>query len=300
MTTIDTIDDLLRLVRENDEVRAALRREVLTEELLALPAQFIGMQETQTSMQESIVSLQETQNSILETIASMQESIVSLQETQNSILETIASMQESIVSLQETQNSILEEIREMRRDISALHGMFRQQHEDFGRFRGNYASDAVKNNRGEIARLFARQRNMRRRVRVRILGSEELSDMLDEHYDAVSDLSLRERSWETFYVPDMIVEVTERRSSEPGFYIAVEASYTGHEEDMLRAVDHANILRCATGQDAYAVVAGVRIGPSLQGKTIKDASHLVSLDNKEDDALWYQLVEQDLEPLDPT
>ena len=278
MTTINTIDDLLRLVREDDEVRAALRREVLTEELLALPAQFIAMRETQASMQE-------TQNSMLE--------------TQNSMLDTIASMQESIASLQETQNFILEEIRDMRRDISALHGMFRQQHEDFGRFRGNYASDAVKNNRGEIARLFARQRNMRRRVRVRILGSEELSDMLDEHYDAVADLNLRERSWETFYVPDMIVEVTERRSSEPGFYIAVEASYTGHEEDMSRAVDHANILRCATGQDAYAVVAGVRIGPSLQGKTIKDASHLVSLDNKEDDALWYQLVEQDLEPLDP-
>ena len=124
MTSIDTIEDLLRLVREDEEIRAALRREVLTEELLALPAQFIAMQETQASMQQS-----------------MQQSMVALQETQ-------ASMQESMVALQETQNSMLEEMRESRRDISALHGMFRQQHQDFGRFRGNYAADAARRNRG--------------------------------------------------------------------------------------------------------------------------------------------------------
>ena len=38
MTTIDTIDDLLRLVREDEEVRAALRREVPTEELRIPPS----------------------------------------------------------------------------------------------------------------------------------------------------------------------------------------------------------------------------------------------------------------------
>ena len=139
MTSIDTIEDLLRLVREDEEIRAALRREVLTEELLALPAQFIAMQETQASMQETLVALQETQ-------ASMQESMVALQETQ-------ASMQESMVALQETQNSMLEEMRESRRDIGALHGMFRQQHQDFGRFRGNYAADAARRNRGRSPRF---------------------------------------------------------------------------------------------------------------------------------------------------
>ena len=40
MTTIGTIEDLLRLLRENEEFRAAVRRELLTEELLALPQRF--------------------------------------------------------------------------------------------------------------------------------------------------------------------------------------------------------------------------------------------------------------------
>ena len=276
MTTIDTIEDLLRLVRENEEVRAALRREVLTEELLALPAQFIAMRETQASMQQ-------TQNSILETQASMLESLVALQE--------------SFVAMQETQNSMLEELREMRRDISALHGMYRQQHEDFGRFRGSYAADAARRNRGDIALIFARLRSMRN-LRVRALDSDERSDMLDEHYDAVTALNLRDRAWQTFDVPDLIAEVTARRSSTPGFFIVVEASYTGDMEDLLRATDHAKILRSATGLDAYPIVAGVRIGPSIRDKVFEDVTHFIRI-NDEDTALWYQISEAHMEPPDP-
>ena len=40
MTTINTTEDLLRVVRENKEFREAMRRELLTEELLELPARF--------------------------------------------------------------------------------------------------------------------------------------------------------------------------------------------------------------------------------------------------------------------
>ena len=57
-----TIEDLLRIVRENEEFRAALRRELLTDELLALPAQFAVMLETQNRMLADIAELRQTQN----------------------------------------------------------------------------------------------------------------------------------------------------------------------------------------------------------------------------------------------
>ena len=290
MTTIDTIDDLLRLVREDEDVRAALRREILTEELLALPAQFIAMQETQSVILERMASLEERQNSMQETQNSMLERLASLEERQNS-------MQETQNSMLETQNSILEEIRDIHKSISALHGMFRQQHEDFGRFRGGYAADAARRHRGQIAGIFARLRGMRY-LRIRELSSEERSDLLDEHYDAVFALNLRERAWLTFDVPDLVAEVTARRSSTPGFYIAVEASYTGDTEDLQRATEHAKILRTATGKDAYAVVAGVRIGPNILGKVYHDVTDFIYEDD-EDTALWYQLTEAHFEPFDP-
>ncbi len=37
MTTVNTIDDLIRILREDPEAREAVRREILSEELLALP-----------------------------------------------------------------------------------------------------------------------------------------------------------------------------------------------------------------------------------------------------------------------
>lgn len=46
MVTINTADDLIRVVRENPEFRAAMRRELLTEELLDLPRRFAEYTET--------------------------------------------------------------------------------------------------------------------------------------------------------------------------------------------------------------------------------------------------------------
>ena len=37
MTTMDTVEDFLRVLRERPDVREAVRREILTEEILALP-----------------------------------------------------------------------------------------------------------------------------------------------------------------------------------------------------------------------------------------------------------------------
>ena len=57
MTTINTIEDFLRVVRENEELRSAVRRELMTEEVLALPGQFAVMLKTQNSMLERLDSV---------------------------------------------------------------------------------------------------------------------------------------------------------------------------------------------------------------------------------------------------
>ena len=54
MTTINTADDLIEVLKSDDKVRSAVRRELLTEELVALPERFDQMLETQTSILENI------------------------------------------------------------------------------------------------------------------------------------------------------------------------------------------------------------------------------------------------------
>ena len=52
MTTTDTMEDIIRIMREQPDVREEIRRLILTEELLALPAQFAVMRQEQTEMRQ--------------------------------------------------------------------------------------------------------------------------------------------------------------------------------------------------------------------------------------------------------
>ena len=54
-TMINTADDLIRAVRENEEFRAAMRRELLTEELLELPRRFEEYREANDRRLDTLV-----------------------------------------------------------------------------------------------------------------------------------------------------------------------------------------------------------------------------------------------------
>ena len=138
-----------------------------------------------------------------------------------------------------------------------------------------------------------------RRIYVRPLANDELRETLAKSASALEEINLRDEAWDTFVRPDLVAEVTELHSGEnPQYYIAVEASFTGHVKDVDRATDHARILRCATGQDAYAVVAAVRMDPNIENRLFDDAAKFLDA-NDEDAALWYPLVEENPEPPDP-
>lgn len=293
MTTINTIHDLHRILVEHPEWRSDLRRVLLTEELLTLPSQFAEMIETQNRILTEQAEQRQSQNRMLETQ-------VTMLETQNNILAELAELRQTQDSMLETQNSMLVEQGYIRTDIHELHGMYRRQHEDMARFRGNYASDAARTSSVDIARLFARLRGLRR-IYVRPLTLEERGDLLGDNYAAVDALHLRSRSWDTFLSPDYLAEVSELRArNKPLFYVAIEASFTGNREDLQRATDHARILRCATELDAYPVVASVRMNRDIEGIVFDDTRvERFTLANDENAALWYRLDEYEMEPLDP-
>lgn len=171
---------------------------------------------------------------------------------------------------------------------------------DLHRFRGNYASFAANKDDILIAGAFGDLRGMRS-IDARRLSGTELSDLLRYNPDAVSELGLRKRVERTFLRPDLIAEVTELYGDddrEPKFYIAVEASYTANEEDLLRATDHAKILRHVTGLDAYPVIASVRLDSALDGRVFHDVAQFV-VSGDADAVVWYELATEDMEPLDP-
>ena len=222
------------------------------------------------------------------------EELLALPQTVAALTDNVSALAKSIEEYKHSTDRLLSRIVER---LDRQHEMYRRQHDDLARFRGNYAVDTARDRDTEVAELFARQSGMRR-IQVRPLAKDDLDHMLNENTQAVEALRLRDRAWLTFPKADIIAEVTERRNPSLGFYIAIEASYTASTEDVLRATDHAKILRCVTGLDAYAVVAGARTSPSIRDSVFDEVAQLTEASN-EDRALWFQLDEDELEPPDP-
>ena len=240
MVIINTADDFIRALDADPDLRRRVQRAIMTDEVLALPAQFAEMLKTQNEMLK-------------------------------------------------TQNEIL-------KDLRAQHGSIRRLQGDFGRFRGNYAHDAMGRNRVEIASPFARVLNMRR-LRLDVLTENARNTMLDESYDKLDKSGIPEDAWDTFVQGDLIARVSARGGSGE-FYLAVEASFTGMPRDLERATNHARILRCATGIEAYAVVAAVRLSPAIGDSVVVDVDGYIAANN-EAMAFWYPLDEEEMERDDP-
>ena len=257
-----------------------------------------SLRQDSNALRRDTDSLRETQNAMLDELKSLRQDsnalrrdTDSLRETQNALLETLATL---LKEHAETRRDIVS----IRGDIGALHGMYRRQHDDFARFRGNYAIDAARRNVYEIARLFFQQRRMRW-IEYSTLDRTALNGLLNENYEALDTLGLSNEALNSFPEADLVISVSDRRGSIQGFHIAVEASFTGHDDDVRRATDRARIIRCATGQDAYAVVAAVRLDQYMDRIRIHENATTYLEENNENDALWYPLVERDLEPPDP-
>ena len=109
MTTRDTVEDIMRVLREQPDVLAEIRRIILTDELLALPAQFIEMRKTQAAMQKTQVKILEVQNDHSAQFIEMRGEIRDIVQTQNEhsrILETHTS-----------------DIAELKNDVGILKGL---------------------------------------------------------------------------------------------------------------------------------------------------------------------------------
>ena len=269
MTTINTSDDLLRVLHENPEFRATIRRELLTAELLKVPRNIAALLEHATATNRRL----------------------------DGIEGRLDQVDGRLVGIEG-------DIKEVKEDIDGLGEAHRRELQAQSSFHGNYAQSAASKDDLEIAGLFAGLRGIARIVTGQV-GRSMLTTWLRDKSDELEALGLRPRAWRTFLRPDIIAWVKDLYAdddADPEFYIAVEASYTSEAEDILKVTDHAKILRAATGLDAYPVVAAVmlddELAPEMESRLYYHVERFIE-DNDEDAALWYRLDSADLRPSEP-
>ena len=319
MATIDTTDDLLRLVREDSDFRATMRRELLTAELLEVPQRLTALEQSTAALIEYTNATNRRLDNIEADITVMKDDITVMKAdiaaTKNDITvmkadiaatkNDITVMKADIAVTKDDVAATKSDIGVIKSDINGLGEAFRQEVQAQSSYRGAHAQTAANRDRVRISNLFAQFHDIRRTDAMPVRRNTLKTWLQGENVAMVESLNLRERAWETFLEPDIVAAVHDLMAdddAEPAFYIVVEASYTGETEDINKATDHAKIVRAVTGLDAYPVVAAVQLDdqmePGVRNRLYDDVQQFVEANDAES-AFWYPLGSADLRPTEP-
>ena len=228
MTVIHTADDLIRLLNENDEFRQAVRRHVLSDELIQLPERLAKF-ETRV---ESFIDEQRQFNKEQRQFNKEQRQ---LNKEQRQFNERVNRRFDSIDKKLEEQRQFNKEQRQFNQRMETA----------IGELRGNVARQVVNSRFLEIAS------GMGFRFKG-LLTRDDLGQMIFQR--EISDIPQSDRR--SFVRADLVVKGTDSEGAI--HYIAVEASYTADQRDTSRAQRNAAILTQLTGHPVHAAIASVR------------------------------------------
>jgi exonuclease VII small subunit len=253
MTTINTSDDLLTLLRENQEFREAARQAILTEELLTLPARFNAF----VSEMRDFVS--EMRNYIKVT----DERLERLEQGQHRLEERQQRLEEGQQRLEEGQQRL----------ESGQHG----HTNDIGMLKG-FALETKLYNRG-IA-LVATRMKLRNGRRVRVAEVDDNSDEFNNAlYQALNDGTLSEAEYHRILDTDMILSGMLPGSSDL-VYIAIETTYTVSRVDIYKVKETAAILgRVFHGVEILVALYYVNIMDMFEDEANQQGVHLIKARN---------------------
>ena len=129
MTTINTSDDLIRVLHENPQFRATIRRELLTAELLEVPARL-------TNMEQSVAALLEHAEATNRRLDQMDAHLAQVDRRLDQVDTRLAQVDRRL-------DGIEGDIKVVKRDIDGLGEAFRAEVRD-GRLSGGGGRDAAR------------------------------------------------------------------------------------------------------------------------------------------------------------
>lgn len=216
---------LVQALEEHPEWRAELRRLVLSEELLALPASFKRLEENLERLAATVQQLAENQ-------AQMQRALHELAEAQKRTEQRVEELAQAQARTEEALRQLTLRVGTMAVQLGEV--------------------------RGQVLEIRFQQRAPaylgRHLRRVRVVPSERLAELLDEAVDE-GRIGLDER--QAVLLADAVVQGL-GLDGEP-LSLVVEVSAVVDEHDLARAVERAEILGKALATRVQAAVAGQEI-----------------------------------------
>ncbi|MCY4654995.1 MAG: hypothetical protein OXC95_17750, partial [Dehalococcoidia bacterium] len=223
------------------------------------------------------------QNEMLKAQNEMRAEIVALTKTQNEMRDTQMEMLKTQSEILTTQSGIIKTQGEILRRLDNVEAGFQRIGNDFRNFRGRYASDAVEKHPVDVVFDFSEGRDLGLdEATIKALSPPEIIELL-RNYGSERLAAIPKGVRRSFYRADLIIRVQKEDSSY--CYLAVEGSYTCGERDTERAMSNARLLTEFTGEEAWPVVAGVRIDNRIR--------HLID----SGEVFWFRVEEEEMEPI---
>ena len=231
MTTIDTIHDLSRILREHPEWREELRRTLLTEELLALP--------------QRLAEYAEKADRSLEAADRRLEAVEGRLEAIERRLEVV---ERRLDSIDRRLDAVEKQLAINTRHVGELKGMFMER-------------DVADN-----AALIASDMGL---VWQTSLDRQDVVALVDQAVRTGQAEGIPTNHLRVLRRADLIMEATDERGWPS--YVVAEISWTAAERVTDRAIPTAGYVALFTGRTAYAAVASVHVDKEIADILTQDA-----------------------------
>ena len=234
MTTINSSEDLLRLLREDAHFYDQARRLILTDELITLPERFAAF----AARVDDFIAKQEQFNERVD-------GFIAKQEQFNERVDGFITQQEQFNDEQRQFND------EQRQFNQRVESRFDRIEGDLSHFKNRFSESQVAEEAATIAMAMGF-------TLVRILSNSDLVQMCQQPDARL----LPQNDLISFTRADLVLEVSGEQGNHQ--FILVEISYTADQRDTDRARRNADYITRFTGQPAHAAVASARNDHGIQ------------------------------------
>ena len=289
MTTINTVEDLIRALDENPQWLEILRARILTKEVLELPQRLAEFavasdrraeqhaQDNKAQFEAADRRAEQHEQDNKAQFEAIDQRFDAVDRRFDAVDQRFDAVEQRAEQHEQANNERFETLEQkMDRYQAANDARFdgidrhlRSIDNTLSYLKGAHATMATLKN----AVTLARDMGLRR---VRDLTGDDLWDLTD----AADTADLPANVLRSFHNADLIIEA--RDTAGETCYIAVEVSFTVNGRDTARAIRNAALLTRFTGRKAYAVISG-------RHKDDRIDSHLES-----GEVFWFQLEDEDL------
>ena len=251
--TIEDFGDLVRLLGQHPEWQAELRRQVLSEELLDLPALVRQLIDALAGTEQRLGRLETVVERLAEAQQRTEQRLTELAEAQQRLTEAQQRTEQRLIELAEAQARTDGRLERIEAGLERVEAVVERLAEAQGR-----TETRVGQTEGDLLELRYARRGAaylsRVARRIRLMDTGVLADMLE---DAVHDGRLTEAERQVVLDTDLVFSGV-RREDNAEIYVLAEVSSTVDHHDIERAANRAALLE-KLGRPVTPVVAGRRI-----------------------------------------